>query len=53
MDLREISRLLYQIKLTNQEINTLFKKETGFSFFRSFNSRDQRDELGEFFQTAA
>lgn len=34
MDLREISRLLYQIKLTNQEINTLFEKETGFSLTR-------------------
>ena len=34
MNLREISRLLYQIKLTNQEINTLFEKETGFSLTR-------------------
>ena len=34
MDLRDISRLLYQIKLTNQEINTLFEKETGFSLTR-------------------
>jgi DNA-binding MarR family transcriptional regulator len=34
MNLREISRLLYQIKLTNQEINTLFKKETDFSLTR-------------------
>jgi len=34
MNLRDISRLLYQIKLTNQEINTLFEKETGFSLTR-------------------
>ncbi|MGB7472446.1 MarR family winged helix-turn-helix transcriptional regulator [Trichococcus sp.] len=34
MNLREVSRLLYQIKLTNQEINTLFEKETGFSLTR-------------------
>nr|WP_321303083.1 MarR family transcriptional regulator [uncultured Trichococcus sp.] len=34
MNLREISRLLYQIKLTNQEINTLFEKETDFSLTR-------------------
>ena len=34
MNLRKISRLLYQIKLTNQEINTLFEKETGFSLTR-------------------
>ena len=34
MNLREISRLLYQSKLTNQEINTLFEKETGFSLTR-------------------
>lgn len=34
MNLREISRLLYQIKLTNQEINTLFEKEAGFSLTR-------------------
>jgi len=34
MNLREISKLLYQIKLTNQEINTLFEKETGFSLTR-------------------
>lgn len=34
MDLREISRLLYQIKITNQEVNTLFEKETGFSLTR-------------------
>ena len=34
MNLIEISRLLYQIKLTNQEINTLFEKETGFSLTR-------------------
>ena len=26
--------MLYQIKLTNQEINTLFEKETGFSLTR-------------------
>lgn len=34
MNLREIGKLLYQIKLTNQEINTLFEKETGFSLTR-------------------
>jgi len=34
MDLRKISELLYQIKLTNQETNTLFEKETGFSLTR-------------------
>ena len=34
MNLRDVSRLLYQIKLTNQEINTLFEKETGFSLTR-------------------
>lgn len=34
MDLRKISELLYKIKLTNQETNTLFEKETGFSLTR-------------------
>jgi len=34
MNLRDISKLLYQIKLTNQEITTLFEKETGFSLTR-------------------
>ncbi|SFE12614.1 MarR family winged helix-turn-helix transcriptional regulator [Trichococcus pasteurii] len=34
MDLRVISRLLYQIKIINQEVNTLFEKETGFSLTR-------------------
>lgn len=34
MNLREISSLLYQIKLTNQKANTLFEKETGFSLTR-------------------
>ena len=34
MNLREISRLLHQIKITNQEIATSFEKETGFSLTR-------------------
>lgn len=34
MDLREISRLFHQIKITNQEITTAFEKETGFSLTR-------------------
>lgn len=34
MNLREISNLLYQIKLTNQKANTLFEQETGFSLTR-------------------
>ena len=50
MDLREISRLLYQIKLTNQEINTLFEKETGFSLTRYLKPGcvvGASDKLGE------
>ena len=34
MNLREVSKLLYQIKLTNQEVNSRFEKETGFSLTR-------------------
>lgn len=34
MDLREFSRLLYQIKLANQKVATSFEQETGFSLTR-------------------
>ncbi|MEY8446443.1 MarR family winged helix-turn-helix transcriptional regulator [Enterococcus ratti] len=34
MDLRKLSRLLYQIKVISQEGTALFEKETGFSLTR-------------------
>ncbi|AEB28885.1 putative transcriptional regulator [Carnobacterium sp. 17-4] len=34
MNLREISKLFYQIKVSNQETTSLFEKETGFSLTR-------------------
>lgn len=34
MDLREISRLLYQIKLAEQNVASSFEQETGFSLTR-------------------
>ncbi|WP_214827790.1 MarR family winged helix-turn-helix transcriptional regulator [Exiguobacterium algae] len=34
MDLREISRLLYQIKLADQHVASSFERETGFSLTR-------------------
>lgn len=34
MTLREISRLLYQLKIANQEMTSRFEKETGFSLTR-------------------
>lgn len=34
MQLREISRLLYQLKIANQELTTTFEKSTGFSLTR-------------------
>ena len=34
MNLREISRLFYQLKLTHQETQAIFEKETGFSLTR-------------------
>ncbi|EOH86371.1 MarR family winged helix-turn-helix transcriptional regulator [Enterococcus villorum] len=34
MDLRKLSRLLYQIKIISQEGTALFEKETGFSLTR-------------------
>jgi len=34
MDLREISRLLYQIKLAEQNVASSFERETGFSLTR-------------------
>lgn len=34
MELRDISRLLYQIKLADQRVATSFEKETGFSLTR-------------------
>lgn len=34
MNLREISKLFYQLKLANQEMTSKFEKETGFSITR-------------------
>ncbi|HCM89026.1 MULTISPECIES: MarR family transcriptional regulator [Vagococcus] len=34
MDLRQLSKLLYQLKLANQEMTTKFEQETGFSITR-------------------
>lgn len=34
MQLREISRLLYQLKVANQELTATFEKSTGFSLTR-------------------
>ncbi len=34
MNLREISKLFYQLKLANQEMTAKFEKETGFSITR-------------------
>ena len=34
MDLRQTSKLFYQLKLVNQEMVTKFEKETGFSITR-------------------
>ena len=34
MDLRTMSKLLYQLKLANQELTAMFEKETGFSLTR-------------------
>ncbi|GGI64871.1 MarR family winged helix-turn-helix transcriptional regulator [Enterococcus alcedinis] len=34
MDLKKISRLLYQLKLANQEMTSIFEKETGISLTR-------------------
>ncbi|MEG2254171.1 MAG: MarR family transcriptional regulator, partial [Vagococcus sp.] len=34
MDLRETSKLLYQLKLANQEMTTQFEEQTGFSITR-------------------
>jgi len=34
MDLRTMSKLLYQLKLANQELTTSFEKSTGFSLTR-------------------
>lgn len=34
MNLRQISKLFYQLKLANQEMTTKFEKETGFSITR-------------------
>ncbi len=34
MNLREISKLFYQLKLANQELTAKFEKETGFSITR-------------------
>ena len=34
MDLREISRLLYQIKMADQHVASSFERETGFSLTR-------------------
>ena len=34
MNLREISKLFYQLKLANQETTSKFEKETGFSITR-------------------
>lgn len=34
MDLRETSKLLYQLKLANQEMTTKFEEQTGFSITR-------------------
>ncbi|MBO0477188.1 MarR family transcriptional regulator [Vagococcus sp. DIV0080] len=34
MDLRETSKLLYQLKLANQEMMTKFEEQTGFSITR-------------------
>lgn len=34
MNLRKISELFYQIKVSNQETTSLFEKETGFSLTR-------------------
>lgn len=34
MELREISKLFYRLKLANQEMTTKFEKETGFSLTR-------------------
>ncbi|MFC6464363.1 MarR family transcriptional regulator [Marinilactibacillus sp. GCM10026970] len=34
MDLRGFSKLLYQIKIANQELTSKFEKETGFSLTR-------------------
>ncbi|MEG0497032.1 MAG: MarR family transcriptional regulator [Carnobacterium sp.] len=34
MDLREISKLFYSIKISNQETTSFFEKETGFSLTR-------------------
>ncbi|TCI26426.1 MarR family transcriptional regulator [Exiguobacterium sp. SH5S4] len=34
MELREMSRLLYQIKLADQRVATSFERETGFSLTR-------------------
>lgn len=31
MNLRETSKLLYQLKLANQEMTTKFEEKTGFS----------------------
>ncbi|MFV0559463.1 MAG: MarR family winged helix-turn-helix transcriptional regulator [Enterococcus sp.] len=34
MSLRQISKLLYQLKIANQEMTSKFEKETGFSITR-------------------
>lgn len=34
MELKEISQLLYQLKLANQEMTSIFEKATGFSLTR-------------------
>ncbi|WP_414839119.1 MarR family winged helix-turn-helix transcriptional regulator [Carnobacterium sp. TMP28] len=34
MEIREISRLFYKIKVSNQETTSFFEKETGFSLTR-------------------
>ena len=34
MELTKISQLLYQLKIANQEMTTVFEKTTGFSLTR-------------------
>ena len=34
MNLRELSGLLYRMKIVNQELTAIFEKETGFSLTR-------------------
>lgn len=50
MDLRQLSKLLYQLKLANQEMTTKFEQETGFSITR-YELMMFLKEIGECSQT--